>query len=75
MLALKSCLGGGELEEYILALETGPVGKLGVYMLSHKSDDDDDEEEAWMLAFTPLLCRKGACMLAFMPGLVGEGGE
>ena len=73
MLALKSCLGGGELEEYILALETGPVGKLGAYMVSHKSDDD--EEDAWMLAFNPPPCRKGACMLAFMPGLIGEGGE
>ena len=44
MLALKSCLGGGELEEYILALETGLGEKLGAYMLSHKSSDDDEVE-------------------------------
>ena len=75
MQAVKSCRGGGDLEACILALETGLGGKPGVYMLSHKSSDDDDDDEEWMLAFSPLLCRKGACMLAFKPGLVGEGGE
>ena len=57
-----------------MLLESDLGGELGVYMLSHKTSSDC-EIGTRMLALKPLLCLRGACILALKLGLIGEGGE